>query len=201
VISALPIPQSRTGFVTFRTEDKTEDWRQRRPTQVTIPENVDVIHSMILDNQRISAKRYQKPWQYPEKDRLYSHDSRDFRNEKGLGQMGFRTSQCWSEAWSSTRFTSYFGLISVGSHNYGWNLDPYTWSRDQRTIQGLETRCVFWDKDAILPVDYLEKGAIIMASLQKESCFFKTILLHQKLVDLHFEVLKHPDLTFRLPLS
>jgi transposase len=28
-----------------------------RPTQVTIPENVDAIHSMILDNQRISTKK------------------------------------------------------------------------------------------------------------------------------------------------
>jgi hypothetical protein len=30
-----------------------------RPTQVTIPEKVDAIHSMILDDRRISAKRQQ----------------------------------------------------------------------------------------------------------------------------------------------
>jgi hypothetical protein len=26
------------------------------------------------------------------------------------------------------------------SCNYGWHLDPYIWSRDQRTIQGMETQ-------------------------------------------------------------
>jgi hypothetical protein len=59
-------------------------------------------------------------------------------------------------------------------------LDPYICSRDQRTIQGIETQwfpaakkfktqkasskvlaSVFWDKNGILLVDYLEKGANI----------------------------------------
>jgi transposase len=37
-----------------------------RPTQVTIPENVDTIYSMILDDRSVTAKRI--PWQYPEKE-------------------------------------------------------------------------------------------------------------------------------------
>jgi DNA-binding transcriptional regulator GbsR (MarR family) len=41
----------RTGH--FSTEDK----RSGRPTQVTVPENVDAIYSMILDNRRITAKK------------------------------------------------------------------------------------------------------------------------------------------------
>jgi transposase len=36
------------------TEDEE---RSGRPTQVTIPENVDAIHSMILDDRRTSLKR------------------------------------------------------------------------------------------------------------------------------------------------
>jgi hypothetical protein len=42
----------RTGHL--RTEDEE---RSRRPTQVTNPENIDAIHTMILDDQRISAKK------------------------------------------------------------------------------------------------------------------------------------------------
>jgi hypothetical protein len=36
------------------TEDEE---RSGRPTPVTIPQNVDAIHSMILDDKRISAKK------------------------------------------------------------------------------------------------------------------------------------------------
>jgi hypothetical protein len=36
------------------TEDKEHSGR---PTQVTIPENMDAIHSMILDDRRMSAKK------------------------------------------------------------------------------------------------------------------------------------------------
>jgi predicted HTH transcriptional regulator len=42
----------RTGH--FITED---DERSGRPIRVTIPENADAIHFMILDNRRISAKK------------------------------------------------------------------------------------------------------------------------------------------------
>jgi hypothetical protein len=71
--------------------------------------------------------------------------------------------------------------------------------------------CVFWDKDGILFVDYLEKSATMTAKhyvtllnkcqgklsnvilfLQDSSDPQKEAIMHQKLVDLHFEVLKHP---------
>jgi transposase len=42
----------RTGHLS--TEDEEHSGR---PTQVTIPENVDAIHSLILDNRRMSGKR------------------------------------------------------------------------------------------------------------------------------------------------
>jgi hypothetical protein len=42
----------RTGHLGTENEE-----RSGRPTQVTIPENVDAIHFMILDNRRISAKK------------------------------------------------------------------------------------------------------------------------------------------------
>jgi hypothetical protein len=78
---------------------------------------------------------------------------------------------------------------------------------------------VFWDKDDILLVDFLEKGATITAKyniallskmnqelvskcqgkLSKEILFLqvsdtpqKAVIMHQKLADLHFELLTHP---------
>jgi histone-lysine N-methyltransferase SETMAR len=78
---------------------------------------------------------------------------------------------------------------------------------------------VFWDKDGILLVDYLEKGATITAKyyialldslkqqsiskhrdklskgilfLQNNPAPHKVAIMHQKLADLHSEVLKHP---------
>jgi transposase len=42
----------RTGHLSTEDEEHSE-----RPTQVTNPENVDAIHSMILDNLRVSTKK------------------------------------------------------------------------------------------------------------------------------------------------
>jgi hypothetical protein len=43
-----------------------------RPTQVTIPVNVETIHSMILDDRRISAKRDSRdPGVIPRNSRLF----------------------------------------------------------------------------------------------------------------------------------
>jgi hypothetical protein len=44
------------------TEDEE---RSGRPAQGTIPENVDTIYAMILDDRIVPAKRI--PWQYPKK--------------------------------------------------------------------------------------------------------------------------------------
>jgi hypothetical protein len=46
------VPRYRTGHL--NTENEECSWR---PTQVTIPENVEAIHSMILDDRRISTKK------------------------------------------------------------------------------------------------------------------------------------------------
>jgi hypothetical protein len=54
---------------------------------VTVPENMDAIHSMIFGNRRISAKKIAEiPVIVPRKSRLYY--SRDFRRKKTLIQMG-----------------------------------------------------------------------------------------------------------------
>jgi hypothetical protein len=73
---------------------------------------------------------------------------------------------------------------------------------------------VFWDKDGILLVDYVEKGATIMAKycvalinklkqqlvskllsaimfLQDNAAPHKAAITHHKLADLHIGVLKH----------
>jgi predicted HTH transcriptional regulator len=46
----------RTGY--FSTEDEN---RSGRPSQTKIPENVHVIHSMILEDRRISTKKIAEP--------------------------------------------------------------------------------------------------------------------------------------------
>jgi predicted HTH transcriptional regulator len=45
------VARFRTGYLS------AEDERSRRPTQVTVAENMDAIHSMILDDRRISAEK------------------------------------------------------------------------------------------------------------------------------------------------
>jgi hypothetical protein len=87
---------------------------------------------------------------------------------------------------------------------------------------------VFWDKDGILLVDYLEKGTTIMAKycvalleklkqqlvskhpgklskrilfLQDNAAPHKAAITHQKLEDLHYEVLKHLAYSSDLPLQ
>jgi hypothetical protein len=59
VINTLPTSQSRTGFADFRTGHLSTEGEEcsGRPTQGTVPENVDAIHSTILYYQRISAKK------------------------------------------------------------------------------------------------------------------------------------------------
>jgi hypothetical protein len=45
------------NWIAVSTED---DKRSGRQTQVTIPENVDAIHSVILEDRRISTKKIPK---------------------------------------------------------------------------------------------------------------------------------------------
>jgi hypothetical protein len=52
---ALPNAQTRTGFRTGHLSTKDKE-HSGRPTQVTIPENVDATHSGILYKRGISAK-------------------------------------------------------------------------------------------------------------------------------------------------
>jgi hypothetical protein len=50
----------KSWVATFRTGHVSAEDKEcsGRPTKVTIPENDDAIHSMILDHQRISAKKH-----------------------------------------------------------------------------------------------------------------------------------------------
>jgi transposase len=57
------VARFRTGHLSTEDEECSG-----RPAQVTIPENVDDIHSMILDDRRMSAKKIARPWRYPEKE-------------------------------------------------------------------------------------------------------------------------------------
>jgi hypothetical protein len=85
------VARFRAGHL--NTEDEE---RSRRPTQITIPENVDAIYSMILDNRRISAKKIAETLAIDilRKSRLLVYCSRDSRPEKTLSQMGSQMSRC-----------------------------------------------------------------------------------------------------------
>jgi hypothetical protein len=53
------VTRFRTGHLNIEDED-----RSGRPPQVTFPDNVVAILSMILDNQRYVLKRQQRSWNY-----------------------------------------------------------------------------------------------------------------------------------------
>jgi transposase len=71
------------GFRTGHLSNEGGD-RPGRPTESAAPENLDAIHSMVLDNERISTENIAETLA----SRYYY--SRDFRQEKALGEM----SQC-----------------------------------------------------------------------------------------------------------
>jgi hypothetical protein len=102
--------------------------------------------------------------------------------------MGSQMSQCWQNCdrvIASQAILDWFRLDHLGFFNRFITMDETwihirIWSRDQRTDQGMETlaprvqrrsrhryqaRCWrdFRDRDGIVLVDYLEKGAAIMA--------------------------------------
>jgi predicted HTH transcriptional regulator len=96
-------PKKFTMSVTVHTVNKcvarfitghlsTEDERSGRQTPVTIPENVDAIHSMILKNQRITAKNIVETLEISQERVVYIiHDT--CRHEKVIRQMGSQMSQ------------------------------------------------------------------------------------------------------------
>jgi hypothetical protein len=91
----LPTAQAKTLLLGSQTGHLSTDDEERcgRPTQVTIPENMDAIHSTILDDRRICVKKDSRgPGDIPRKSRPYY--SRDFRHEKTLSQMDYQLSQC-----------------------------------------------------------------------------------------------------------
>jgi hypothetical protein len=80
VISALRTPLSVTGFRTGHLITADEE-RSGRPTQAAVPENVDAIHSMILDDRRISAKIISETLAMPRERAGYIiHEILDMRN-------------------------------------------------------------------------------------------------------------------------
>jgi hypothetical protein len=58
------VARFRTGHLSSEEEGSV------RQSQVTVLENMDAIHSMIVEVARISAKKtiQQRPWRYPEKE-------------------------------------------------------------------------------------------------------------------------------------
>jgi hypothetical protein len=81
--------------------------------QVTVPGNVDAIHSMILDNQRTSDKKIAET--------LRISQERDFRHAKALSQIGSQIPQCWLvrcviECLLHKPFWTDFGGIQLTGH-------------------------------------------------------------------------------------
>jgi hypothetical protein len=70
----------RTGHLSSVDEESSG-----RPTQVTVPDNVNTIHSMILADRVYLLKHSRDPGEMPRKSKLYY--SEDFRNSKAIIQM------------------------------------------------------------------------------------------------------------------
>jgi transposase len=83
------VARFRTGHLI--TEDEE---RSGKPTQVTVPENVDAIHSMILDDGRIFAKKIAETLVISRERVGCVYYSRDFTHEKALSQISSQISQC-----------------------------------------------------------------------------------------------------------
>jgi transposase len=83
------VARFRTGHLS--TEDEERSGEQ---TQVTIPENVDAIHSMILENRKIYTKKIAETLAISRERVGYVYYSRDFGHEKALSQMGSQMSRC-----------------------------------------------------------------------------------------------------------
>jgi hypothetical protein len=178
------VARFRTGHWSTEDEEHSE-----RPTQATIPEYVDAIHSMVLDDRRVSTKNIAETLaiRIPRNSRLYY--SRDFVHEKALSQMGSQMSQCCQKRdrlLVSQAILDRFRLDPVGFFNRLVSMDE-TWihihdpetkerSKAWRHSDSLSPKkfktqkssskmlaSVFWDKARILFVDYLEKAATIAA--------------------------------------
>jgi hypothetical protein len=64
----------------------------RRPTQLTVPKNVDVTHSTFLDDRRYQLKDSRDPVDIPRNNSLY------YSRERALSLTGSQMSPCYSEA-------------------------------------------------------------------------------------------------------
>jgi hypothetical protein len=169
---------------------------------VTIPENVDATHSMNLDDSRISTKKKAQTLAISrERVGCIVHEILDMRKlsaqwiPKCLNAVQKR-----ERALASQAILDQFRWDPVGLLNCLLTMDE-TWihiydpetkeqSKDWRHSGSPHPKkfktqkssskvlaSVFWDKDRILLVDYLERGATIAASFRNEFCFFKTMLL------------------------
>jgi hypothetical protein len=100
------VARLRTGHLS--TEDKEHSGR---PTQVAIPENVDAIHSMILDDRRISTNKIAETL-------AISRETVGYIIHKILGMRKLSAKwvpKCLNADQKHDRATSYFGPISAGS--------------------------------------------------------------------------------------
>ena len=165
----------------------TEDDRPGRPLVVSVPENVDAIHSIILAERRISAKNIAETVEISwECVGFIVHDMLDMK----LPEKWVPSVWMWIRSvivlWLHRRFLSTLDRTQQVSWFDLWqwmnwiNLyDPETqeqskewrnsFSPHPKNFRHLKTASkviayVFWDKDGILLVYYLKKGTTITES-------------------------------------
>jgi hypothetical protein len=153
------------------------------PTQVTIPVNVDVIHSIILDDQRISVKKIAETLAISQESVGYIiHEILDMRKlsakwvPKCLSAVRKRDQVLASQA-----ILDPIRRDPVGFFNHFITMDeiwiqkpknnprngdsgfpcPKTFKTQKSSSK--EMASVFWDKNGILLVDHLKKSATITA--------------------------------------
>jgi hypothetical protein len=133
----------------------------------------------------------------------------------------FSVSGIYAEAIEAVKMLATLSAPETKEQSKGWRYNgsphPKKFKTPKSSSEVLAP--VFWDIDGILRVDYLERGATIMAKYyialldkmkqqlvskhrgklskgillhQDIAAPYKTAITRQKLADLHFEVLKHP---------
>jgi hypothetical protein len=171
----------KTGHLS--TEDEE---RSGIPTQVTIPVKVDAINSMIMDDRRISAKKIAETLAMSrERVGYIIHEILDMRNLSAKWVPKFLNADHKRDrVLISQAILDGFRRDPVGFFNHLVTIDetwihicdPETKGQSKewrhsgfRLPKNFKTQkssskvlaSVYWDKDGILLVDYLEKGATI----------------------------------------
>lgn len=225
-------------------KDVTDEKRSGRPISVSTQENIDAVHDMILDNRRIGLKRISETLNIS-----YERVFHIVHNELGMKKLSAKwipkclnadqkrlrvTTSQWICNQFNDRKSNFLDRLVTMDETWIHYYDPETkemskeWKhsgsprpkkfRVQKSA-GKVLASIFWDKDGIIFVDYLEHGKSITGEyyaslltklrakivesrrgkltkgvlfLQDNAPAHKSLIALQKINEIGFEIVDHP---------